>query len=188
MSPFLGRTLVTKISFSQLQEEGRRTFSSRALFALKSSTASLLWKIPWEMLLSYFSFASLSMRSEYFAQNTDAGKMKRLFQPPCMEPISATPGRLSLPCTISHPQAAPAAAWPGFRAASAQSCFLCLVNPFVSPMSGAAQWAGAPNKSLQPKQLCQRAFSLMPWARVPWCCLCRCWVAWWHPKSSSPFL
>lgn len=91
------------------------------------------------------------MRIDYLAQNTDVEKVKRLFQPDCMEPIPATAGRQSLPCTISHPQTAPAAAWPGFHAASAQSCFLCHLNPFASPKSAAAQWAVEPPWS--PKQI-----------------------------------
>lgn len=63
------------------------------------------------------------------AQNIDGGRVKRLFQPPCMKPIYATPGRLSLPHTVSHPQSAPAAAWPGFHVISAQH------SPCASPTS-----------------------------------------------------
>lgn len=111
------------------------------------------------MLLSYFSFIPLSMRIECFAQNIDVGKVKRLFQPPCMEPISGAPGRLSLPCTISHPEAAPAAAWPGFvlvqhrAASSAMSTHLfpqCLVLH-------RELWGhpGAPNNFLQPETCSQ---------------------------------
>lgn len=187
MSPFLRRTLpphfLTKIAFSQLQEEGRRIFSSRALCSEKFKTTSALENSLGDaslLLLLCFSLCE----NRVFGQNTDVGKVKRLFQPACMEPIPATAGRQSLPCTISHPQAAPAAAWPGFQnAASAQSCFLCRVNPFASPKSGAAQWAVEPPwipkqippaRDLQSKQLCQSAFSLVHWVRVPWWGLCRC--------------
>lgn len=51
-------------------------------------------------------------------QNTDEGTDRRIFQPPCMKPAYATLGTLSLQHTISHPQSAPAAAWPGFDAVS----------------------------------------------------------------------
>ena len=103
------------------------------------------------------------------AQSTDEGRVKRLFPPPCMTPIYATPGRLSLPQTISHPQSAPAAAWPGFHAASAQRRFLCRVSLFPPPQSvglhsgkGAVRPHCSPKqvpapRDLQSKQLCQRA-------------------------------
>lgn len=122
------------------------------------------------------------------AKNTDEGRVKRLFQPPCMKPIYVTPGRLSLPRTTSHPQSAPAAAWPGFHAVSAQHRFLCHVSPFAPPKRGVTQWERGCGATLQPQTSprSQRpavtaalpkgaSLSLCPVhrVRVPWGLLCK---------------
>lgn len=167
------------------RQAGSRMCSS-ALFSLQSSGASPLWNFlkrnEGSLLLS--------------VQNTDEGMDRRIFQPPCMKPMYATLGTLSLQHTISRPQSAPAAAWPGFDAVSTRCHFLC--PPCTSATSAVCcptdpkVWgrAAAPNKpptcrDPQPKKLCKRA---LPYRFA--CCtshlLCRYGALWCGHSKSKP--
>jgi len=126
MSPSLGRNLphwdfVSSASARAVHEyhctgqAGRGMCSTYTLSSEKFKNIPALKNFLRETRALYFSLC---------AQNTGEERIKRLLHPCCTKPIFATRGRSSLPHTISHPQSARTAAWPGFHAVSGQHCFL----------------------------------------------------------------